>query len=91
MLPTDAEATNQDLQDTGLTDPMQQPQQQAVLADVGENILLIPEPIPSDQIPAAPPPPPGQQTVTVSVHQEKQQTGDIPEPLAAELTSIFSF
>ena len=51
----EVQATDQDLQDTGLTDPLQPPQQQpAVLADVGENLLLIPEPTPSDQVPAAP-------------------------------------
>ena len=92
----EVQATDQDLQDTGLTDPLQPPQQPAVLADVGENLLLIPEPTPSDQVPAAPhaaPPPPGQQTVPVTVHQEQTEAGeaDIPEPLAEELTSKFSF
>ena len=93
----EVQATNQDLQDTGLTKPLQPPQQQpAVLADVGENLLLIPEPTPSDQVPAAPhaaPPQPGQQTFPVTVHQEQTEGGeaDIPEPLAEELTSKFSF
>ena len=74
-----------------MTDPIQPTEQAAALADVGENILLITEPVPSDQVPAAThaaPPPPGQQTVQ---QQEKQEAGDIPEPLAEELTSKFSF
>ena len=77
-------------------------EQPAVLANVGESLLMIPEPVPSDQVPAAPyaaPPPPGQQTVTVSVHQEEQQigtaeeqqAGDIPQPLTQELSKFSIF
>ena len=88
---TDVEATDKDRQDTGLTDPIQPAEQAAALAYVGENILLITEPVPSDQVPAAPhaaPPPPGQQTVQ---QQEEEEAGDIPEPLVEDLISKFSF
>ena len=92
MSPTDVTETDQDLQGTGLTDPLQPPPQAAALADVGENLLLIPEPEPSENVPPLPhaaPPPPGQH-----LHQQDQQVedvsdtaGHIPEPLAEELTS----
>ena len=87
----DIEATNRDLQDAGLIEPIQPTEQAAALADVGENILLITEPIPNDQVPAAPhaaPPPPFEQTVQ---QLEEQEAGNITEPLAKELTSKFSF
>ena len=50
----DVQATDKDLQGTGLTDPIQPEQEPALLADVGENLLLIPEPTPSDEVPPAP-------------------------------------
>ena len=90
----EVQETDKDLQDTGLTDPFQPAEQPAVLVDVGENLLLIPEPTPSDQVPAAShaaPLPPSQQTVPVTVHQEEPDEADIPQPLAEELTSKFSF
>ena len=92
MSPTDVTETDQDLQGTGLTDPLQPPPQAAALADVGENLLLLPEPESSENVPPPPhaaPPPPGQH-----LQQQEQQVedvgdtaGDIPEPLAEELTS----
>ena len=87
----DVQATEKDLQGTGLTDPIQPEQEPALLADVGENLLLIPEPTPSDQVPPAPPvaPPPPTQQIAATVHQEEQQhaTAEIEQPLAEELTS----
>ena len=89
----DVQATDKDLQGTGLTDPIQPEQEPALLADVGENLLLIPEPTPSHQVPPAPPVaplPPSQQTVSATVHQQQQPTEDIEEALAQELTSKIS-
>ena len=87
----DVQATDKDLQGTGLTDPIQPEQEPALLADVGENLLLIPEPTPSDQVPPAPPvaPPPQTQQIAATVHQEERQhaTAEIEQQLAEELTS----
>ena len=72
----DVQATDKDLQGTGLTDPIQPEQELAILADVGENLLLIPEPTPSDQVPPAPPvapPPPINKLLQLSINSNMLQ------------------
>ena len=81
----DVQQTDQDLEGTGLTDPLQQ----AALPDTGQNLLFIGEPEPSNIIPPAPqvaPPAPDQHAIPVP--PDTQEIDEpIPEPLAQELTS----
>ena len=76
--------TGQDLEGTGLTQPIAQPTP-AALPDVTENILMIEEPTPSSNIPPPPPvapPAPSQQIV--------EPDDPAPPPaIAEELTSKY--
>ena len=77
--------TGQDLEGTGLTQPIHQPTP-AALPDVTENILIIEEPTPSSNIPQLPPvapPAPGQQIV------EPDDPPPPPPAIAEELTSKY--
>ena len=77
--------TGQDLEGTGLTQPIGDPNP-AVLPEVTENILMIEEPEPSANIPPPPqvaPPPPGQHIV--------EQENPPPVPIADKLTCKYKY
>ena len=76
--------TGQDLEGTGLTQPLPAPNP-AALPDVSENILMIDEPEPSANIP--PPPPPGQNIAPPPPARQEQEQ----QPIAQELTCKYKY
>ena len=85
VLLIDVMDTGQDLEGTGLTQPIAHPTP-AALPDVTENILMIEEPTPSSNIPPPPPfapPAPGQQII------EQDDPPPPPPAIAEELTSKY--
>ena len=93
---TDVIDMGQDLEGTGLNQPVDEQEDEpepAVIPELEENILFIQEPEPSSNVPPPPivhPPPPGQAV------QEPEEGQDQPPPqaqapIAEELTSNFFF
>ena len=81
--------TGQDLEGTGLTQPLPAPNP-AALPDVSENILMIDEPEPSANIPPPPhaaPPPPGQNIAPPPPARQEQEQ----QPIAQELTCKYKY
>ena len=84
--------TGQDLEGTGLTQPLPAPNP-ALLPDVSENILMIEEPDSSANIPPpshAAPPPPGQNIAAPPPPTQEQET-PAQQPIAQELTCKYKY